>query len=375
MTPREIFLETCRFGNPQRAYRWEVCGAWQTTMERWRSEGLPEGVSLHEHFAMDWHVGFLNFQGETGIVSGFTGSPYVPPFPVEVLSEDENTRTVRGGDGIVQRALKVRADTSMPQFLEFPVQNRADWHRVRDEYLQLQPQQRFPVGWTPLEERFRNRDFPLGMSICGAFGHPRNLLGDDLLLVMYYDDPTLLHEIQEQWVWLYRQIIDKVTSHLNLDYVLLWEDMAFKTAPLISPRTFREFMLPYYRKIVSHIRSKGVDLVFVDSDGNFEVLIPQFLEAGINGFFPFERAAGMDPVRLRKQYGHAFCMFGGLDKREVARSGEAAVRAIDSTVPCLLEDGGYIPMLDHTAPPDISLDAMQFTIDRVRHWSEKIHGV
>ena len=133
-------------------------------------------------------------------------------------------------------------------------------------------------------------------------------------------------------------------------------------------------MLPYYKQIVDHFRSKNVDLVFVDTDGNFDVLIPLFLEAGINGFFPFERAAGMDPARVRKEYGHAFCMFGGLDKREVARGREAICRHVDSFVPALLADGGYVPMLDRTAPPDLSLDATKFLIERVRYWGEKVYG-
>ena len=374
MATRDIFLETCRFGRPARAFRWEVCAAWQTTIERWRSEGLPEGVGLEEHFGMDWHAGFLNFQGETGIATGFTSSPYMPPFPVEVLGEDEHTQTVRNADGIVMRSMKVRPETSMPQFLEFPVRNRADWRHVRDEHLQLRPELRFPADWSALEQRFRERDFPLGMPITGAFGHPRNLMGDDRLLVTYYDDPRLIHEIQEHWVELYCRMVDEITAHLSLDYVLLWEDMAFKTAPLISPALFREFMLPYYKRVVSHIRSKGIELVFVDTDGNFEVLIPLFLEAGINGFFPFERAAGMDPVRLRREWGHAFCTFGGIDKREIARDRDAITRAIDATVPALLEHGGYVPMLDHSAPPDIPLDNVRTMIERVRYWSQKLYG-
>lgn len=208
MTTQELFLETCRFGSPARSHRWEVCGAWHSTLDRWHREGMPPDGDFHGFFGMETQVSFLTFQNETGLRTGFTNSPYMPPFPTEVLSEDETTRTVRNGDGVVQRELKTRADTSMPQFLSFPVRNRADWERVRDEHLQLQPELRFPADWTPLEQRFRNRDFPLGMSLCGAFGHPRNLFGDDHLLVRYYDGPALLHEIQEHWVWLYKQLID-----------------------------------------------------------------------------------------------------------------------------------------------------------------------
>ena len=48
-------------------------------------------------------------------------------------------------------------------------------------------------------------------------------------------------------------------------------------------------------------------------------LIPLWLEAGINFFWPLECAAGMDPLALRKQYGKEIVLSGGLDKRELMR--------------------------------------------------------
>ena len=61
----------------------------------------------------------------------------------------------------------------------------------------------------------------------------------------------------------------------------------------------------------------------MDTDGDFESLIPLFLEAGIDGFAPMEVAAGMDPVAMREKYGKSFCMFGGVDKREIAKGRRA----------------------------------------------------
>ena len=46
-------------------------------------------------------------------------------------------------------------------------------------------------------------------------------------------------------------------------------------------------------------------------------------------------------------------MMGGIDKRAVATGGETMRKAVDHVM-TLVEDGGYIPELDHGAPPDIS---------------------
>ena len=63
--------------------------------------------------------------------------------------------------------------------------------------------------------------------------------------------------------------------------------------------------------------------------------------------------AGMDVVEIRREYGHDLAMAGGISKRAVARGGEDMRRAVDRVMP-LVEDGGYLPELDHSAPPDIS---------------------
>lgn len=373
MTSREVFLETARFGNPDRLYQWELCAAWSATLDRWRSEGMPDGADIFQHFGMDWHVSFLNFQGETGIDSGFTASPFQPPFEEKII-KDEGVCIVRQDrGGVWRREWKMQPELSMPEFLKFPVHSRADYDALR---ARLDPQApgRYPADWGPVEQRFRDRDFPVGVPVCGAFGHLRNLFGVEELLVRYYDEPALIHDIMEDWVWTTGGIVETICQHLDPDYVLLWEDMSYKTAPLIGPKIFAEFQLPYYKRVVDTIKRDGVDLVFVDTDGNCEVLFPLFLEAGINGFFPFEVAADMDVVRLRKEWGHQFCMFGGIDKRAVAAGGNVMLDEVRRKVPPLLADGGYFPGLDHSAPPDISLDNMQAFISAVREAGRERFG-
>jgi len=70
----------------------------------------------------------------------------------------------------------------------------------------------------------------------------------------------------------------------------------------------------------------------------------------VNCMMPFEVQAGMDVVALRQQYGNAFCIIGGIDKRALAQD-EAAIDAeMERVVPTFLDSGMFIPTLDHTAP-------------------------
>ena len=46
-------------------------------------------------------------------------------------------------------------------------------------------------------------------------------------------------------------------------------------------------------------------------------------------------------------------MAGGIDKRALAKDKKAIDKELEQ-VPWLLDQGGYIPMLDHDVPPDVS---------------------
>jgi uroporphyrinogen decarboxylase len=73
----------------------------------------------------------------------------------------------------------------------------------------------------------------------------------------------------------------------------------------------------------------------------------------------------MDPVRLRRKFGRDMRLWGGVDKRELAK-GPAAIDAHLKELAPLVEEGGFIPTVDHTVPPDVSLDNFRYYMDRKR---------
>ena len=114
---------------------------------------------------------------------------------------------------------------------------------------------------------------------------------------------------------------------------------------------------PHYIRVCDWLRKNGVRNIFLDSDGRIWDLIPIWIDAGVTGIFPCEVQAGMDVVAMRKKYGRDLALVGGIDKKAVARGGSDMRNEVDRILP-VVEDGGYIPHLDHTAPPDISWNNM-----------------
>jgi uroporphyrinogen decarboxylase len=191
-------------------------------------------------------------------------------------------------------------------------------------------------------------------------------MGTERLLLTFYDDPALIEEMMDHIVYFTNEIIEKVVRDIELDWVYVWEDMAFKTGPFISPELFKKFMVPRYRKITDLLHKHGIDIIIVDSDGNTEKLIPLWIESGVNGQWPLEVAAGMDAVALRKEYGRDFILLGNIDKRALSKGKEEIREEVMKKVPFLLEQGGYFPSIDHLIPPDISFENFRYFVNTLR---------
>jgi len=112
--------------------------------------------------------------------------------------------------------------------------------------------------------------------------------------------PDLVAEIMELWSSFLLRILSKILDKVKPDYVTVWENMCYKSRPLTSPRLFEEFMLPNYKKVTGLIRSRNVDIVMVDTDGNHEAITDLFMEGGVNRLYPLEHVCGLDAVKLRR---------------------------------------------------------------------------
>ncbi len=160
-------------------------------------------------------------------------------------------------------------------------------------------------------------------------------------------------------------MLGQMLEETDIDVFGFWEDMAYKAGPLIGPRMVRNFMGPRYRKVIDFARGRGVRYFCLDSDGDVSLLIQPWIDAGIDILYPWEVQAGMDATAVRKQYGRGLRLWGGVDKR--ALTGDKS--AIDGEIArhkWLIGDGGFVPMLDHSAPPDVPYENYRYFMQRLR---------
>jgi hypothetical protein len=342
LNSRDRFLAAMDYGprdrTPFKEFPWPT---WPETAARWTLEGGYDPAATE--FGCDrWIVEYSWFM------------PH-PPLERKVLDEDEKHVTYVDPQGIVLREMKQNPLSSMPQFLRYPVYTVEDFRKFWRERMRPDLEARIGPQWRAQLRQHRHRDHVLVIIADrwgGFFGSLRNLVGVERLCQLFYDDPAFVEEMMEADAEFLVSMLDQILQETTIDVFGFWEDMAYRTSTLLSPAMARRFMLPRYRKVVDFGRGRGVRFFGLDSDGQIDPLIPVWMDAGIDILYPFEVQAGMDVVSVRKKYGRSLRIWGGVDKRALAAD-RAAIDAELRRVAPLIRDGGYVPMLDHSATPNI----------------------
>jgi len=368
MNQKERLNSILKFKNTDRVPFFEIA-LWEQTVDVWREQGLPDSAADADLFTGNEYFGL---EGYDLVLFNLT---FPEPCPEErKVSEDE--RYIRFIDGMGRTRVALKEGTvrsmraSMDNYIDFPIKNRGDFVRIKKGY-EKNHQDRLPADWQKVLGDLRKSTRPSTFldryfASFGYYSMLRNWMGTEGLSYMFYDDPKLIHECLEFLTDYITGWMEKPLKEAAFDLYYIHEDMAGKSGPLVSPELFRDFFSPYYRKYVAFLKRCGVKNIIVDTDGNFEVLIPDFLEAGVEGFGPIERAAGLDPVKLREKFGRSFFMIGGIDKRELAKGKKEIDREIEYVLPPLLEKGGFIPTVDHSVPPDVPMENFVYYLKKKR---------
>ena len=357
MTQRERYIQALTFGNPDKIPL-QAGGPRESTLREWHRQGLPEGKN---HTEALWEVLGLPPEPKTANISAGVSFRMIPEFEEIVLSHENGHKIVQDWMGAVTEIseefdatyIRNARDFVTRKWHKFPVENREDWQEMKKRFC-LDTEGRFPEDFEERASLLKNRDYVSGINFNGPFWQMREWLGMENLCVLFLDDPEFAGEMVEFWAGFIEQLLTKITKVFVPDFVHISEDMAYKAHPMISPALTREFLLPAYKRWIKILKTAGVPVIDMDSDGYVDDLIPIWIEAGFNVCDPVEVAAGNDIVEFRKKYGKKMAYRGGIDKRAIAAGGRIMEAEVMRVVPPLLKDGGFIPSCDHGVPPDIS---------------------
>ena len=305
----------------------EWAGWWNQTVDRWHAEGLPaemtDAAEIRAHLGLDCYR---------------------------------------------QLWIRPRADTcpGAPSHGAGIIQDAAGYDAIRPH---LYPQPSFdPDALRPWAEPHARGDMVVWLTLEGFFWYPRTLFGIERHMYAFYDQPRLMHRMNEDLAEFNIRALDEFCRIVTPDFMTFAEDMSYNHGPMLSRDAFEEFIAPYYRRVVSAVKARGI-VPLVDSDGDVTALIPWLKQVSIEGILPLERMAGVDVARIRRDHPR-WNMIGAFDKTVMKHGEDAMRREFERLLP-VMRQGGFIPAVDHQTPPDVSLEQYRGYVRLLREYAER----
>jgi uroporphyrinogen decarboxylase len=183
--------------------------------------------------------------------------------------------------------------------------------------------------------------------------------GLENLFIDMMTQPQVLEAIIDRtlgfWLDWFRLFLDEVAD--VVDVIMIGDDLTGQNGPLFAPRIYRQIIKPRQKRLVQYIRSRTKAKIWYHSCGAVLEYLPDLLDNGIDILNPVQVSAkGMDPARLKAEFGDRLVFWGGgIDTQHVLpRAAPQEVREhVRRNIEAFKPGGGYVFNNVHNIQRDV----------------------
>jgi len=193
--------------------------------------------------------------------------------------------------------------------------------------------------------------------------------GIDRLIKDMYLNPNLARKLLDK-VFSSSFELAKLMMDTGVDILAVGDDYADSHGPLLSPKLFREFELPYIRAVCNEAKRRGIPL-WKHSDGNLYPIIDDLITAGISGLHPIEPPV-MNLAAIKEKYGDKIFLAGNVDCRHILPYGtEEDVRTyVRGCIDAAARGGGYVLTSSNSLHANVKVQNIYAMVDEARKYGK-----
>ncbi len=152
--------------------------------------------------------------------------------------------------------------------------------------------------------------------------------------------------------------LEKVTAEVGdlIDVISVSDDIGHQDRLCMKPETYRRVFKPRHARLMEAIRSRSAAPVMWHTCGSVRDVVDDLVEIGVTCLNPVQTtAAGMEPARLKADFGDRMAFWGGIDTMRVLNQGspDDVGREVRQKIRALAPGGGYILNPTHNVQPDV----------------------
>ena len=332
-------------------------------------------VGLYEHFWGDTHKAWLEAGDiqpgeELDDLFGFDIAECWAfnlmadlDFEPQVVSETADTITLLDGNGATLRRHK-HHDTT-PEHIDYRVTDREEWDRSIKPLLTPDPRRINFDAYRKAKQRAHDAGRFFVWSGVNAFECIHPMCGHVNMLIGMAEDPDWVKDMADTYTQLTVELQRMLFEREGYpDGIWYYEDMGFKDKPFMSPGMYERIIQPAHAYTIRYAHDSGLPVI-MHSCGYVEPLLPGMIDAGIDCLQVIEVKAGMDLLKLNRQFGHRIAFMGGIDVRKLYTNDRAVIdEELESKIPAMMETCNYVVHSDHSIPKTVTVDTYRYFIDR-----------
>jgi len=195
----------------------------------------------------------------------------------------------------------------------------------------------------------------------GIFDRSCDLVGLEQFLLNLSINPDVADAVMARMTDLYianvTRLLQRYEGRIHMAYT--WDDIGHQHALMVSPRMWRQHILPCHQRLNRAIRQFDVKILY-HSCGAIYPLIGEFISGmGIDVLNPLQPSAdGMDLPRIKREFGDRLAFHGAVDVQGTLPHGTSEEVAAEVRDRCqvLGRGGGYILAPSHAIQNDTPLE-------------------
>lgn len=149
----------------------------------------------------------------------------------------------------------------------------------------------------------------------GPWGRLWDYRGMTNAMMDLYTNPEEIHKINRKVTDFFKVATKRGVEEAHIDAIAFGDDLGMQKGPFMSPEMFREFYFPYYKEICDYAHSLGLH-VWLHCCGDARLLIPQFIEAGLDVLHPIQKYA-MDEQEIVDTFKDDLTFWAGMDLQRI----------------------------------------------------------
>ncbi|HEY5584402.1 MAG TPA: uroporphyrinogen decarboxylase family protein [Ruminiclostridium sp.] len=208
----------------------------------------------------------------------------------------------------------------------------------------------------------KHRDKAIIIGHPGPFQVACFLRSMEKLLVDMAVDPEFAHRIYDRMVEFELEYYERIFKAADgqIDILRPHDDYGTQVSLLFSVDMWKDYFKDNTKKLTS-LAHRHNAFYMQHSCGSVRPIIPQLIECGVDVLEPLQKVKGLEPQRLKEEFGEKLAFHGGIDTQSILPFGtpEEVKKETRYYIDTLNVNGGYILMASQGFEGDVPIENIE----------------